>query len=142
MGIGTPGTLTHAGLMKNSNSLCLNGRPLLADLRALLGQPVQLANDANCLALSEATDGAGAGAAVVFAVILGTGTGAGIAVHGRVLSGPNGVAGEWGHNPLPWAEAGLDPLLPCYCGQQGCIETLLSGPAMARDHLGCTAAPR
>ncbi len=93
-----------------------------------------LANDANCLALSEATDGAGAGAEVVFAVILGTGTGAGIAVHGRVLSGPNGLAGEWGHNPLPWAVPGEDPLFDCYCGQRGCIETLLSGPGLARDH--------
>jgi fructokinase len=135
VGVGTPGTLSAAGLMKNSNSQCLNGRPLLADLRALLGQRVHIANDANCLALSEATDGAGAGAPVVFAVVLGTGTGAGIAVHGRVLNGPNGVAGEWGHNPLPWAEAGTDPLLDCYCGQRGCIETLLSGPGMARDHL-------
>jgi fructokinase len=96
-----------------------------------------MANDANCLALSEASDGAGAGAGapVVFAVILGTGTGAGIAVHGRVLTGPNGLAGEWGHNPWPWAVPGSDPVLRCYCGQCGCIETLLSGPGMARDHL-------
>jgi len=134
IGIGTPGTLTAGGLMKNSNSLCLNGRPLQRDLAALIGRPVALANDANCLALSEATDGAGAGAAVVFAAILGTGTGAGIAVHGRVLGGPNGLAGEWGHNPLPWAHAGADPLFACYCGQRGCIETLLSGPGLARDH--------
>ena len=139
VGIGTPGTPTPDGLMKNSNSQCLNGRPLLADLQAALNQPVRLANDANCLALSEATDGAGAGAAVVFAAILGTGTGAGIAVHGRVLSGPNGLAGKWGHNPLPWAVAGSDPVLPCYCGQQGCIETLLSGPGMARDHQRATS---
>ena len=95
---------------------------------------MRLANDANCLALSEATDGAGAGAEVVFAVILGTGTGAGIAVHGRVLGGPNGLAGEWGHNPLPWAVPDEDPLFDCYCGQRGCIETLLSGPGLARDH--------
>jgi fructokinase len=134
VGIGTPGSLTPAGVMKNANSQCLNGRPLQADLEALLGQPVRLANDANCLALSEATDGAGAGAAVVFAVILGTGTGAGIAVHGRVLSGPNGLAGEWGHNPLPWAVAGDDPVFDCYCGQRGCNETLLSGPGLAREH--------
>jgi fructokinase len=120
--------------MKNANSQCLNGRPLQADLQLLLGQPVRLANDANCLALSEATDGAGAGAEVLFAVILGTGTGAGIAVQGRVLSGPNGLAGEWGHNPLPWAVPGEDPPFDCYCGQRGCIETLLSGPGLAREH--------
>ena len=134
IGIGTPGTATPAGLMKNCNSTCLNGRPLQADVEAALGQPVMLMNDANCLALSEATDGAGAGAPVVFAAILGTGTGAGIAVHGRVLGGPNGLAGEWGHNPLPWAEAGADPRWACYCGRSGCIETLLCGPGLARDH--------
>jgi fructokinase len=134
VGLGTPGSLTPAGLMKNSNSQCLNGRPLQADLEQLLGQPLRLANDANCLALSEATDGAGAGAPVVFAAILGTGTGAGIAVHGRVVTGPNGLAGEWGHNPLPWAVAGEDPVFDCYCGQRGCNETLLSGPGLAREH--------
>jgi len=133
IGIGTPGTLTHGGLMKNCNSECLNAQPLQHDLQALLGQPVAMANDANCLALSEATDGAGAGAAVVFAAIIGTGTGAGIAVNGRVLGGPNGLAGEWGHNPVPWAGAD-EPRPACYCGQQGCIETLLSGPGLARDH--------
>ena len=133
IGIGSPGTRTAAGLMKNCNSICLNGRPLQHDLAAAVGQPVALANDANCLALSEATDGAGRGAAVVFAAILGTGTGAGIAVHGRVLTGPNGLAGEWGHNPLPWAPA--DEARPaCYCGQLGCIETLISGPGIAADH--------
>jgi fructokinase len=134
VGLGTPGSLTPEGLMKNANSQCLNGRPLQRDLEALLGQPVRVANDANCLALSEATDGAGAGAEVVFAVILGTGTGAGIAVRGRVLRGPNGLAGEWGHNPLPWAVPGADPLFDCYCGQRGCNETLLSGPGLAREH--------
>jgi len=134
VGLGTPGSLTPDGLMKNANSQCLNGRRLQADLERLLGQPVRLANDANCLALSEATDGAGAGAEVVFAVILGTGTGAGIAVRGRVLHGPNGLAGEWGHNPLPWAVPGEDPLFDCYCGQRGCNETLLSGPGLAREH--------
>ena len=134
IGIGTPGTATAARLMKNCNSTCLNGRPLQADVQAAAGQRVALMNDANCLALSEATDGAGAGAEVVFAAILGTGTGAGIAVHGRVLSGPNGLAGEWGHNPLPWAETGHDPQLACYCGRSGCIETLLCGPGLARDH--------
>ena len=133
IGIGTPGSQTAAGLMKNANTQCLNGRPLQADLQALLGQPVAIANDANCLALSEATDGAGQGAAVVFAAILGTGTGAGIAVHGRVLTGPNGLAGEWGHNPMPWGSD--DEARPaCYCGQRGCIETLVSGPGIAADH--------
>jgi len=134
IGVGTPGCLASDGRIKNANSLCLNGQPLQHDLEALLGQPLRVANDANCLALSEATDGAGAGADIVFAVILGTGVGAGIAVRGRVLTGPNGLAGEWGHNPLPWAVAGEDPLLDCYCGQRGCNETLLSGPALARDH--------
>ena len=134
VGIGTPGSATPAGLMKNCNSTALNGRPLQADLQALLQRPLRLENDANCLALSEATDGAGAGAAVVFAAIIGTGTGAGIAVHGRVLRGPNGLAGEWGHNPLPWAVPRDDPAPLCYCGQQGCIETLVSGPGLARDH--------
>ncbi len=134
IGIGTPGTATPAGLLKNANSTCLNGQPLQADLQATLGQPVVLMNDANCLALSEATDGAGAGAAVVFAAILGTGTGAGIAVHGRVLTGPHGLAGEWGHNPLPWAHEHGDPVWACYCGQRGCVETLVSGPGLARDH--------
>jgi fructokinase len=134
IGIGTPGALTAQGLMKNCNSECLNGQPLQRDLQAHFGQPVALANDANCLALSEATDGAGAGAKVVFAVIIGTGTGAGIAVDGRVLEGPNRLAGEWGHNPLPWAVPGEDPQPPCYCGQRGCIETVLSGPGLAGDH--------
>ena len=133
IGFGTPGALTSAGLMKNANTQCLNGRPLQQDLQALLGQPVAVANDANCLALSEATDGAGQGAGVVFAAILGTGTGAGIAVHGRVLTGPNSLAGEWGHNPLPWAPAD-EPRPACYCGQAGCVETLVSGPGIAADH--------
>ena len=133
IGVGTPGTATASGLMKNCNSECLNAQPLQRDLQALLGQPVAIANDANCLAMSEATDGAGAGAAVVFAAILGTGTGAGIAVQGRVLAGPNGLAGEWGHNPLPWATDD-DPRPACYCGRRGCIETLVSGPGLARDH--------
>ena len=134
VGVGTPGTQMADGRMKNCNSTCLNGQALQADLQAALGQAVSLANDANCLALSEATDGAGAGAAVVFAAILGTGTGAGIAVHGRVLSGPNGLAGEWGHNPLPWSLTDQDPDFACYCGQRRCIETVLSGPGLARDH--------
>jgi fructokinase len=134
VGMGTPGTLAAGGLMKNCNSTSLNGQPLKADLESAIGQAVRLANDANCLALSEATDGAGAGAGVVFAAILGTGTGAGIAVHGRVLSGPNGLAGEWGHNPLPWRLADQDPAFSCYCGQHHCIESLVSGPGLARDH--------
>ena len=133
VGMGTPGSLTADGVLKNANTQCLNGRPLQRDLAARLGQPLRLANDANCLALSEATDGAGQGAPVVFAAILGTGCGAGIAVHGRVLIGPNGLAGEWGHNPLPWPPAD-EPRLACYCGQLGCVETLVSGPAMAADH--------
>lgn len=142
VGLGTPGSVMPDGRIKNSNSSCLNGRALRHDLQALLGQPVRIANDANCLALSEATDGAGAGADVVFAVILGTGCGAGIAVHGRVLAGPNGLAGEWGHNPLPWSETGADPLFDCYCGRQGCNETLLSGPGLAREHRLVTGEAR
>jgi fructokinase len=134
VGIGGPGTLTAEGLLKNANSTWLNGRPIERDLAVRLGQPVRYANDANCLALSEATDGAGAGARVVFAVILGTGTGAGIAVDGKVLVGPNGVAGEWGHNPLPWLDPAEDPVFDCYCGRQGCNETLLSGTGLAREH--------
>ena len=134
IGVGTPGTLTHDGVMKNANSQCLNGQPLQRDLAALLGRPVRIANDANCLALSEATDGAGAGAEVVFAAILGTGVGAGVVVNGRLLTGPNGLAGEWGHNPLPWPDADDAPAPACYCGQRGCVETWLSGPGMAREH--------
>jgi len=133
IGVGAPGNVTQRGVMKNCNSTQLNDRPLPHDLQALLGQPVRVTNDANCLALSEATDGAGAGADVVFAAILGTGVGAGIAVHGRVLNGPNGLAGEWGHNPLPWAEPG-ELRWRCFCGQMGCIETVVCGPALARDH--------
>lgn len=137
IGIGTPGTRRADGRIKNANSTRLNDQPLQADLEARLGQPVAMANDANCLALSEATDGAGAGAEVVFAVILGTGVGAGIAVHGRVLQGPNGLAGEWGHNPLPWQDEdelrGGAPLA-CYCGQSACVESWLSGTALGADH--------
>ena len=139
IGVGTPGTSTHTGLIKNANSTCLNGQPLERDLAHVLARPVRIANDANCLALSEATDGAGAGASVVFAVILGTGVGAGVVVNGHQLSGPNGLAGEWGHNPLPWANADDLPSPACFCGKLGCIETWLSGPGMARDHLTRTA---
>ena len=133
VGIGTPGSLSAAGLIKNANTQCLNGKPLAVDLAARLGQGVRIANDANCLALSEATDGAGRGAQVVFAAILGTGCGAGITVAGRVLTGPNRLAGEWGHNPLPWARVD-EPGPACYCGQAGCIETWLSGTGLAADH--------
>ena len=134
VGMGTPGAVAASGLMKNCNSTCLNGMPLQADVEQALGQPVRLANDADCLALSEATDGAGAGARVVFAAILGTGTGAGITVDGRLLNGPNGLAGEWGHNPLPWGSSGEDPEFGCYCGKRLCVESLVSGPGLAREH--------
>lgn len=139
VGVGHPGAISPAtGLIKNANSTWLNGQPLDRDLCALLDRPIAFANDANCLALSEATDGAGAGAAVVFAVILGTGVGGGIAVHGRVITGVNAIAGEWGHNPLPWPEAEERPGPPCYCGLSGCIETFLSGPGLAADHARVT----
>jgi fructokinase len=120
--------------MKNANSTWLNGRPFDRDLSARLARPVAFANDANCLALSEATDGAGAGAGVVFAVILGTGVGGGVVVNGRVLTGPNAIAGEWGHNPLPWPREDERPGPDCYCGLKGCVETWLSGPSLAADH--------
>ncbi|MDD5057547.1 MAG: ROK family protein [Sideroxydans sp.] len=135
LGIGTPGSLSRAtGRLKNSNSVALNGQPILQDLEALLQRKIKISNDANCFALSEATDGAAAGASVVFGVILGTGVGAGIVVNGHILTGPNGIAGEWGHNPLPWPQAQELPGPPCYCGKQGCIETFLSGPGMAKLH--------
>ena len=141
VGIGTPGSVSKAtGLLKNSNSIHLNGKPVLQDLETLLQREVKISNDANCFALSEATDGAGAGASVVFGVILGTGVGAGIVVNGKVLTGPNGIAGEWGHNPLPWPAADELPGLDCYCGLQGCIETFLSGPGMAKQHQKATGA--
>jgi fructokinase len=133
--MGMPGAISPvSGLVKNANSTWLIGRPLDRDLRVALGRDVRLANDANCFALSEATDGAAAGARVVFGVIVGTGCGGGIVVDGHVLTGPNAIAGEWGHNPLPWAEGGELPGPPCYCGQRGCIETFLSGPGLARDY--------
>ena len=139
VGVGIPGTLSHTGLVKNANSTWLLGRPLRADLGERLARDVRIANDANCFAVSEAADGAAQGAAVVFGVIVGTGTGAGISVDGRVLIGPNGIAGEWGHNPLPWPANDEVPGPPCYCGKHGCIETFLSGPGMARDHEQHTA---
>ena len=135
VGVGIPGTLApDTGLVKNANSTWLLGRPLKTDLEHALGREIRMANDANCLAVSEATDGAAAGADVVFAVIVGTGTGAGITVGGRVLTGPNGIAGEWGHNPLPWASGDEIPGPPCYCGKHGCVEAFLSGPGLTRDH--------
>jgi fructokinase len=138
-----PGSASRAtGLVKNSNSVCLNGRPLFADLERRLARPLRFANDADCLALSEAIDGAAAGAGTVFGVIVGTGTGGGIVVDGRLLAGPNGIAGEWGHNPLPWPAADELPGAGCYCGLRGCIETWLSGPGLARDYRGLTGAER
>jgi fructokinase len=124
----------QAGRMKNCNSTCLNGMPLQADIEAAIGQPVRIANDANCFALSEAVDGAAAGADLVFGVIAGTGVGGGVVVRGALVEGANGLAGEWGHNPLPWRDDANDPLLPCYCGHRGCIETLVSGPGLAHEH--------
>jgi fructokinase len=136
VGIGTPGSLSPAtGLLRGSNSVCLNGKPIKADLEARLGREVRIANDANCFALSEATDGAARGAEVAFGAILGTGVGGGIVVRGNVLSGRNAIAGEWGHNPLPWAGDDERPGAPCFCGYCGCIETFLSGPGMERDYL-------
>ena len=135
VGIGTPGALSRAsGKLRNSNTTCMNGKPLLQDLESLLNRKIRLSNDANCFALSEATDGSGVGAAVVFGVIIGTGTGAGIVVNGKVLDGPNAIAGEWGHNSIPWPREDELPGHKCYCGKRGCIETFLSGPGLARYH--------
>ena len=134
VGIGIPGAIVPGtGLVKNANSVWLNGKPLGRDLEARLARPVRLTNDANCFALSEATDGAAAGADIVFGVILGTGVGGGIVVGGRVLEGVNLVAGEWGHNPLPWMLPEEFPGPDCYCGKRGCIEAFLSGPAFERE---------
>lgn len=141
VGVGMPGALSRrTGLVKNANSTWLIGRPLDRDLAARLGRPVRVANDADCFALSEAVDGAAAGAGVVFGVILGTGVGGGVVVDGRPLPSPNGIAGEWGHNPLPWADPQTDPAHPCYCGKRGCIETYLSGPGFAAHAGGADAA--
>lgn len=135
VGVGTPGSISRAtGLLRGSNSVCLNGKPIRADLQALLGRAVSISNDANCFALSEASDGAGAGAEVVFGAILGTGVGGGIVVRGQVLTGPNAIAGEWGHNPLPWPSDDERPGLACFAGHSGCIETFLSGPGLERDY--------
>jgi fructokinase len=141
VGVGIPGALSRAtGRVKNANSTWLIGRSLKEDLEKALKREIRLENDANCFALSEAVDGAGQGARVVFGVILGTGVGGGIVVDGRVLTGLNAIAGEWGHNPLPLPTAADLPLPPCYCGRFGCIETYLSGPGLARDHQQVTGA--
>jgi len=141
VGVGIPGALSRAtGRVKNANSTWLIGRSLKEDLERALKREIRLENDANCFALSEAVDGAGQGARVVFGAILGTGVGGGIVVDGRVLTGPNAIAGEWGHNPLPLPSEADLPLPPCYCGRLGCIETYLSGPGLARDHQQITGA--
>ena len=138
IGICTPGALSYAkssfGLLKNSNSVCMNGKPVFQDLEVLLQRPIKITNDANCFALSEATDGAAKNATIVFGVIVGTGVGAGIVVNKQVLNGANAIAGEWGHNPMPWPNDDERPGPDCYCGKQGCIETFLSGPGLTKDY--------
>jgi fructokinase len=142
VGIGTPGSISRAtGLLRGANSVCLNGQPIQRDLERALDRDVRITNDANCFALSEASDGAGAGADVVFGAILGTGVGAGIVVRGGVLDGPNAIAGEWGHNPLPWSRDDERPGPLCFCGHHGCIETFVSGPGMERDHSRVNGVP-
>ncbi len=134
VGVGIPGTITaETGLVKNANSVWLNGQPLARDLSTALGREVRCSNDANCFAVSEATDGAGKGAEVVFGVILGTGCGGGLVLRGSVHAGPNGLAGEWGHTPLPWPFPDEVPGPPCYCGRSGCLETWISGTGFERD---------
>lgn len=141
IGVGGPGSPSPAtGLMRGANSTQLNGRPFPQDLERVLGRPVRYANDANCLALSESTDGAAAGEAVVFAAILGTGVGAGVAIDGRILEGRNRFAGEWGHMPLPWPRGVEHPGPLCWCGRRACMELFVSGPALARDHGGAVTA--
>jgi predicted NBD/HSP70 family sugar kinase len=135
IGLGTPGALSPVTRrIRNSNSICLNGRPLKEDLERLLEREIKVANDANCFTLSEAADGAARNAAIAFGVILGTGVGGGVAIHGRIVEGANAIAGEWGHNPLPWPGMDELPGPPCYCGKHGCIETFLSGVGMSADH--------
>lgn len=142
VGVATPGALSRAsGLMKNANSIVLNGRPLDRDLAQALDRPVRLENDANCFALSEAVDGAAAGARVVFGVILGTGVGGGLVIDRRILAGRHHIAGEWGHNGLPWPRPEELPGAACYCGRRGCLETFLCGAALARDAVGAQGAP-
>jgi fructokinase len=134
VGLGIPGSVSPAtGLIRNANSTHLNGRPMQADLEQVLARPVRLANDANCLALSEAVDGAATGARVVFAAILGTGCGGGVAIDGKVITGRNAIAGEWGHTPLPWPRTNETPGPMCWCGRQGCLEQWICGPAFHRD---------
>lgn len=141
VGVGIPGSVSpRTGLIRNANSIWLNGKAFGADLETRLARPVRLANDANCLAVSEATDGAGAGEQIVFAAILGTGCGAGLAIGGRPVEGRNGVAGEWGHMPLPWVSADEHPGPDCWCGRRGCLEQWVSGPAFERDHGGGVSA--
>lgn len=131
VGIGTPGAISFkTGFLKNSNTICMNGMPILQDLEQALKRPVKIQNDANCFALSEAIDGAGEGEDTVFGVIIGTGTGAGLVHKQQLIVGPNSITGEWGHNPLPWPNTSDEPILPCYCGKQACVETYLSGAGM------------
>lgn len=142
VGIGTPGSISPTtGVMRNSNSLYLNGRRFREDLGSALNREVRLANDANCFALSEAIDGAGAGGAVVFGAILGTGCGGGLVVGGKLVAGANGIGGEWGHNPLPWPSAQESPGPQCYCGQSGCLEQWISGSGLQRDYLAAARKP-
>lgn len=139
IGIGTPGSISpRTGLMRNANSLYLNGRRFREDLEIAIGRPVRMANDANCLALSEAVDGAAAGARSAFAVIVGTGCGGGLVIDGRIVEGANGIAGEWGHVPLPWPTAAEFPGPLCWCGQHGCLESWVSGTGLRRDHEAVT----
>jgi fructokinase len=139
VGVAIPGALSPAtGLVKNANNSCFNGRPFDRDLMKALDRPLRFANDANCFALSEATDGAAEGASVVFGVILGTGVGGGVVVRGQLLTGPNAIAGEWGHSPLPWPRDDERPGPLCHCGKRGCIESFLSGPSLAADHRAAT----
>jgi len=143
VGIGTPGSISRAtGRLRGCNSVCLNGQAIREDLERRVGRSIRVTNDANCFALSEASDGAGKGAAVVFGAILGTGVGAGIVVNGGLLDGPNAIAGEWGHNPLPWPRDDERRGALCFCGRAGCIETWVAGPAMVRDHLESTGDAR
>jgi len=143
VGIGTPGAVSHgSGVLKNAYASALNGKPVKPDLERLLGREVRFANDANCFALSEAIDGAAKGAQLVFGVILGTGVGGGVVADGRAIEGVNSIAGEWGHNALPWPTPGELPGPRCACGRDGCIEAFLSGPGLARDHLLATGEAR
>lgn len=139
IGVGTPGSMSpRTGIMRNANSVYLNGRDFKSDLERALGRDIRMANDANCLALSEAVDGAAAGSRVAFAVILGTGCGGGIVVDGRLVEGANGIGGEWGHNPLPWPTQEELNAPPCWCGQQGCLETWISGSGLQNDYTRAT----